>query len=105
MACPASPAINGSLFCKSDFDVNRTAWMRHYFLSFYLISSITNNDSNFASSFHSSYTGKIDRAINLGSYNYLGFAENNGIVADNVEQTINEYAVGIPSTHHEVGNE
>lgn len=42
-------------------------------------------------------------AINLGSYNYLGFAENTGKCADSVEKVILEYGTGICSTRHELG--
>ena len=42
-------------------------------------------------------------AINLGSYNYLGFAENTGKCADSVEKIILEYGTGICSTRHELG--
>lgn len=43
-------------------------------------------------------------AINLGSYNYLGFAENTGKCADSVEKVILKYGTGICSTRHELGN-
>lgn len=42
-------------------------------------------------------------AINLGSYNYLGFAENSGKCADSVEKVILEYGTGVCSTRHELG--
>ncbi|RWS30972.1 serine palmitoyltransferase-like protein [Leptotrombidium deliense] len=41
--------------------------------------------------------------INMGSYNYLGFAENEGKRADDVEQSIQEYGIGVASTRHEFG--
>lgn len=44
------------------------------------------------------------KAINLGSYNYLGFAESNGKCADSVEKVIYKYGSGICSTRHELGN-
>ncbi|XP_054714182.1 serine palmitoyltransferase 2-like [Uloborus diversus] len=49
-------------------------------------------------------TEKIMNAVNLGSYNYLGFAENSGKCADSVEEIILEYGNGICSTRHELGN-
>ncbi|KAG8186298.1 hypothetical protein JTE90_007323 [Oedothorax gibbosus] len=42
-------------------------------------------------------------AINLGSYNYLGFAENSGKCVDSVEKVILKYGNGICSTRHELG--
>ncbi|RWS27585.1 serine palmitoyltransferase-like protein [Leptotrombidium deliense] len=48
-------------------------------------------------------TGKTKEVINLGSYNYLGFAENNGKRIDSVERAINEYGIGVASTRHEFG--
>jgi serine palmitoyltransferase len=50
------------------------------------------------------YSGEKYKAINLGSYNYLGFAQNNGIVADHVYETIQNYGVGVSTTHHELGS-
>ncbi|XP_015905786.2 serine palmitoyltransferase 2 isoform X2 [Parasteatoda tepidariorum] len=47
---------------------------------------------------------KCLEAINLGSYNYLGFAENTGKCTDSVEKVILNYGNGICSTHHELGN-
>ncbi|XP_035234145.1 serine palmitoyltransferase 2-like isoform X2 [Stegodyphus dumicola] len=49
-------------------------------------------------------TEKNLEAINLGSYNYLGFAENSGKCADSVEQVILKYGTGICSTRHELGH-
>ena len=41
--------------------------------------------------------------INLGSYNYLGFAENTGPCTDAVAKVIVEYGVGVASTRQEIG--
>ncbi|GFV42975.1 serine palmitoyltransferase 2 [Trichonephila clavipes] len=49
-------------------------------------------------------TEKNIEAINLGSYNYLGFAENSGKCADSVEEVILKYGTGICSTRHELGS-
>ncbi|CAG2102135.1 unnamed protein product [Medioppia subpectinata] len=48
-------------------------------------------------------TGNKTNAINLGSYNYLGFAQNTGSGTDRVLQTVHKYGIGIASTHHELG--
>ena len=41
--------------------------------------------------------------MNMGSYNYLGFAENTGPNVDRVEAVINRYGVGVSTTRHEIG--
>lgn len=51
-----------------------------------------------------SYSGKTTKALNMGSYNYLGFAENRGRCADESEQATAKYGPGICSTRHELGN-
>ncbi|GIY24602.1 serine palmitoyltransferase 2 [Caerostris extrusa] len=47
-------------------------------------------------------TEKNIEAINLGSYNYLGFAETSGQCTDSVEEAILNYGTGIGSTRHEL---
>ncbi|XP_065183456.1 serine palmitoyltransferase 2-like [Sycon ciliatum] len=47
---------------------------------------------------------KTTHAINLGSYNYLGFAQKSGPCADAVETQTREYGSGVCSTRHELGN-
>ncbi|KAI1295515.1 Serine palmitoyltransferase 2 [Halotydeus destructor] len=47
--------------------------------------------------------GSTTRAINMGSYNYLGYAENEGPRADQVQGVIEEQAVGVCTTRHELG--
>ncbi|CAL8316309.1 unnamed protein product [Merluccius merluccius] len=50
-------------------------------------------------------TGKIVRdVINMGSYNYLGFAQNKGRCADAAIQVTEKYGVGVGSTRCEMGN-
>ncbi|CAK9301951.1 unnamed protein product [Gordionus sp. m RMFG-2023] len=49
------------------------------------------------------YTGKILEAINFGSYNYLGFAENSGICVDQVEEVISIHGMGICGSRKEIG--
>ncbi|KAG8186301.1 hypothetical protein JTE90_007326 [Oedothorax gibbosus] len=47
-----------------------------------------------------------DRAfevINMGSYNYLGFAENNGRCTHSVAKVIRSYGISTCSTRHELG--
>lgn len=50
------------------------------------------------------YTDQVIRdVINLGSYNYLGFAENTGPCTDAVAKVTLEYGVGLASTRQEIG--
>ena len=39
----------------------------------------------------------------MGSYNYLGFAENEGTNVDRVEGVLHKYGVGVGATRHELG--
>jgi serine palmitoyltransferase len=48
-------------------------------------------------------TGKTRQAINMGSYNYLGFAQNCGPIVDSVENIMNKYGVGVTTNRHEMG--
>lgn len=41
--------------------------------------------------------------MNLGSYNYLGFAENTGPCADSAAEVTVKYGVGVASTRQEIG--
>lgn len=41
--------------------------------------------------------------INMGSYNYLGFAENTGFCADAAAEVTLKYGVGVCSTRQEMG--
>ncbi len=50
-----------------------------------------------------SYSGKKIEALNLGSYNYLGFAENNGKCAQDSINVIKEYSPAAVSTRQEIG--
>uniref|UniRef100_A0A8C6V415 serine C-palmitoyltransferase n=1 Tax=Naja naja TaxID=35670 RepID=A0A8C6V415_NAJNA len=51
------------------------------------------------------YTGKIIKdVINMGSYNYLGFAENTGVCKDAVAKVLSQYGCGVCSTRQEMGN-
>lgn len=50
-------------------------------------------------------TGKtIHSVINMGSYNYLGFAENNVDFLTTVADKVHQYGVGVCSTRQEIGN-
>lgn len=49
------------------------------------------------------YTGRTISAINLGSYNYLGFAEKTGTCATDAINGIKSYAIANCSTKIEIG--
>lgn len=50
------------------------------------------------------HTGKVVKGvINMGSYNYLGFAENIGACADAAVEATHKYGVGVGSTRCEMG--
>jgi serine palmitoyltransferase len=49
------------------------------------------------------YTGKTTEMLNLSSYNYLGFAQSEGLCADAVEQAIATHGVSSCSSVMEVG--
>lgn len=49
-------------------------------------------------------TGKtIENVINMGSYNYLGFAENNVDFLKTVAEETRDYGVGVCSSRQELG--
>ncbi|CAB1428539.1 unnamed protein product [Pleuronectes platessa] len=51
------------------------------------------------------YTGRsLPDVINLGSYNYLGFAENTGPCVDSAAEVTMKYGVGVASSRQEMGN-
>ena len=51
------------------------------------------------------YTGKVTKdVVNLGSYNYLGFAENTGLCAEAAVKAVKQYGAGVCSSRQEVGN-
>ncbi|TNM95176.1 hypothetical protein fugu_017935 [Takifugu bimaculatus] len=51
------------------------------------------------------HTGKVVKdVINMGSYNYLGFAENTGACADAAVECTKKYGAGVSSTRSEIGN-
>ncbi|KAF7489675.1 Serine palmitoyltransferase 2 [Sarcoptes scabiei] len=50
------------------------------------------------------YSGIKDRVINMGSYNYLGYAENSGPITEKVIKIIKENGVGVCSSRNELGH-
>ncbi|CAH1256884.1 SPTLC2 [Branchiostoma lanceolatum] len=60
----------------------------------------TSDDGNW----HFRLTGRKTRCINLASYNYLGFAENEGPCVDATAHALQLYGAGVCSTRHELGN-
>ena len=50
-----------------------------------------------------SYPGTKTRALNLASYNYLGFAENSGPCSEAAEQAVRRYGVAGCSPRNEYG--
>ena len=48
-------------------------------------------------------TGNSTKALNLGSYNYLGFAENVGPCAKAAEEAVRKYGLAGCSSRHEYG--
>ena len=51
------------------------------------------------------HTNKKIKALNLGSYNYLGFAENNGPCSKEAIKSIGDYGVSTCSTRQEMGTQ
>lgn len=49
------------------------------------------------------YTGGQSTVLNFGSYNYLGFSQNSGPCAEEVEQTIKNYGVSVCGSRQELG--
>ena len=49
------------------------------------------------------FTGKKIKAINMGSYNYLGFAENNGPSSRSAIQSVKENGIATSSSRQELG--
>jgi len=50
------------------------------------------------------FTGTYSKCLNVGSYNYLGFAENVGPCAVASQKAILESGIGIGSPRQELGN-
>ncbi|KAJ7417631.1 Serine palmitoyltransferase 2 [Willisornis vidua] len=51
------------------------------------------------------YTGRVIKdIINMGSYNYLGFAQNAGACQEAAAKVLSQYGAGVCSTRQEMGN-
>ncbi|XP_077179458.1 serine palmitoyltransferase 2 isoform X2 [Paroedura picta] len=51
------------------------------------------------------YTGKmIKGVINMGSYNYLGYAQSDGPCSESTAKVLSQYGAGVCSTRQELGN-
>ena len=50
-----------------------------------------------------SFTGTFTKCLNMGSYNYLGFAECNGPCASASQKAVETMGVGACSPRHELG--
>ncbi|ELU16750.1 hypothetical protein CAPTEDRAFT_165279 [Capitella teleta] len=50
------------------------------------------------------FTGKKINAVNMGSYNYLGFAQNEGPCADAAEAATRKFGCSVASSRQEIGN-
>uniref|UniRef100_A0A8C5TDT1 Serine palmitoyltransferase long chain base subunit 2 n=1 Tax=Malurus cyaneus samueli TaxID=2593467 RepID=A0A8C5TDT1_9PASS len=51
------------------------------------------------------YTGRVIKDImNMGSYNYLGFAQNAGACQEAAAKVLSQYGAGVCSTRQEMGN-
>ncbi|KRX50096.1 Serine palmitoyltransferase 2, partial [Trichinella murrelli] len=71
----------------------------------YLIELLMTTDGHFGTDeMLNLYTGGKTKVINLGSYNYLGFAENTGPCVEEVERSIRKYGIGVCSSRKEAGN-
>jgi len=49
------------------------------------------------------FTSKTTHAMNMGSYNYLGFAQSSGRCADEAETAVHQHGVSVCSSRHELG--
>lgn len=50
------------------------------------------------------FTGTETKYLNLGSYNYLGFAQADGICSKHSVEAIDKYGCATTSTRKEIGN-
>nr|XP_039254792.1 serine palmitoyltransferase 2-like [Styela clava] len=51
------------------------------------------------------YTGRVHKdVVNLGSYNYLGFAEKTGPCSEDAIESVKQYGAGVCSSRQEIGN-
>ncbi|GAA5995483.1 uncharacterized protein JCM10292_005201 [Rhodotorula paludigena] len=49
------------------------------------------------------FTGETTQALNVSSYNYLGFAQSRGPCADEAEKVVREMGVGLTAARNDVG--
>ena len=50
------------------------------------------------------YTGRVIKGvINMGSYNYLGFAQNDGTCQQAAAKVLSRYGAGVCSSRQEMG--
>lgn len=49
------------------------------------------------------FTGETTQALNVSSYNYLGFAQSRGACADQAEATVNKFGVSSAGGRADVG--
>ncbi|OAV93280.1 hypothetical protein PTTG_00892 [Puccinia triticina 1-1 BBBD Race 1] len=49
------------------------------------------------------YTHQLHQALNISSYNYLGFAQSQGYVTDRVERTLHQESVSVGGARQDVG--
>lgn len=49
------------------------------------------------------FTGTVSKAVNMGSYNYLGFAESSGPCVDATREITSKYGIGTCSSRMELG--
>lgn len=50
------------------------------------------------------YTGRVIKdIINMGSYNYLGFAQKTGACQEAASKVLSQYGAGVCSTRQEMG--
>lgn len=50
------------------------------------------------------FTGKKTKCLNMGSYNYLGFAENSGVCAKEAKEAISQHGCSVAGSRRELGN-
>jgi serine palmitoyltransferase len=66
------------------------------------VTCIDRTSDDYNHTFH--YTGTTTQALNVSSYNYLGFAQSRGGCADAVEEVIRNYGVGAGGNRADVGS-
>lgn len=66
------------------------------------ITLLERESKNYNKSFH--LTGETREVLNLSSYNYLGFAQSEGPCADEVEESIKKYGIGMSSARMDAGS-